>query len=204
MVARDEECKDAQRRWIVGKLVNEAITSDVQALVVESDQEVRVDQEASIADVKNTLAGELRSVGGSSSVSKTVTGGCKCGERCDGQERAGDAEHRVSGCTVTWTVKIAGHVVSRSLSSPPDVRTAYERRRRRSCRKALVQFNELLRLLIRQPEDKGENQNCIGIVLDLVDRSDELVVGTTGRVVKAHCLSRARGAAVTTDFSRDR
>ena len=61
LVARDKECKDAQRRWIV--VVSEAITSDVQAMVVEFDQD------SSITDVKNTLAGELRSVGRSSSVS---------------------------------------------------------------------------------------------------------------------------------------
>ena len=38
LVARDKECEDAQHRWIGSKLVNEVITSDVQALVVESDQ----------------------------------------------------------------------------------------------------------------------------------------------------------------------
>ena len=67
-VARDKECEDAQRRWI--KLVNEVITSDVQALVEDSDQEVKFDQEASIAGMKNSLTGEVRNVGGSSNVSK--------------------------------------------------------------------------------------------------------------------------------------
>ena len=61
--------------------MNEAIASDVQALVVEFDQE------SSITDVKNTLTGELRSVGRSS-------GSWKCCDRCDGEERAGDAKHR--------------------------------------------------------------------------------------------------------------
>ena len=37
LIARDKECEDAQHRWIVGKLVNEVITIDVGALVVESD-----------------------------------------------------------------------------------------------------------------------------------------------------------------------
>ena len=71
LVARDKECEDAQLRWMVGKLVNEVIMSDVQILmVVEPDQEVKFDQEASMDDTKNTLTGELRSVGGSRSVSK--------------------------------------------------------------------------------------------------------------------------------------
>ena len=71
VIARDQECENAQRCVNVGKLVNEMITSNVQVLmVVESDQEVRFDQEASIIDVKNTLTGELRSVGWSSSVSE--------------------------------------------------------------------------------------------------------------------------------------
>ena len=40
--------------------MNETITSVVQALTVaESDREVKFDQETSIADVKNTLMGEL-------------------------------------------------------------------------------------------------------------------------------------------------
>ena len=65
LIARDNECKDAQRSIDVGKLVNEVITSDVQALVVESDQEAKFDQEASIDDMKNTSDG-LRSVGWSS------------------------------------------------------------------------------------------------------------------------------------------
>ena len=95
LVARDKECEDAQHRWIVGKLENEVTTSDVQVLVVKSDQEVKFDQEASIEDMN----GELRSVGGSTSV-KGVTGGCTCCERCDGEEHAGDAELRENDCCV--------------------------------------------------------------------------------------------------------
>ena len=57
--------------------VNETITSYVQALVVvESDQEVKFDQETSITDVKFTRqgksCGELRGVGGSNNVSKEL------------------------------------------------------------------------------------------------------------------------------------
>ena len=71
LIARDKECENAQRSVNVDKLMNETITSNVQALmVVESDHEVKFDQEASIADVKNTLTGKLRSVGGSNSVAK--------------------------------------------------------------------------------------------------------------------------------------
>ena len=52
------ECENAQRSLSVSKLVNEMITSDVQALMaVESDQEVKFDQEASITDVKFTRQG---------------------------------------------------------------------------------------------------------------------------------------------------
>ena len=40
-------------------------------------------------------------------------------------------------------------------------------------------INELVMLA---PKNKGEVQNCIGVVLGLVDRSDEVVVGTIDRV----------------------
>ena len=45
LVAQNKKCEDTQHRWIVGKLLNEVTTSDVQTLVVKSDQE------ASIVDV---------------------------------------------------------------------------------------------------------------------------------------------------------
>ena len=64
LIAREEECENGQRYFNVGKLVNGTITSDVQALMVgKFDQEVKVDQEALLTDVKNTLAGGLRNVG---------------------------------------------------------------------------------------------------------------------------------------------
>ena len=45
--------------------------------------------------------------------------------------------------------------------------------------------------MIEKPKDKGETQNCIGIMSDLVDRSDEVVVGgTTVRVLKARIVCR--------------
>ena len=58
----------------------------------------------------------------------------------------------------TWTVEIVGHVVSRSQSSVSSilgVRTACESRKRRNCRKALVQFNELVILvMIEKPKKR--------------------------------------------------
>ena len=48
---------------------------------------------------------------------------------------------------------------------------------------------------IVKPKDKGEVRNCVGIMLGLVDRSDEVVIGTTERVVKARTAHRQRGDA---------
>ena len=71
VIARDKECKYARRSINDGKLVNEMITINVQALMfVEFYKEVKFDQETSITDVKNTLMGESASAGGSSNVSK--------------------------------------------------------------------------------------------------------------------------------------
>ena len=70
-------CGFSKDQWLnnANKLVNETITNYVQALVVvESDREAKFDQETSITGVKFTRqgksCGELRSVGGSSTVSK--------------------------------------------------------------------------------------------------------------------------------------
>ena len=49
----------------------------------------------------------------------------------------------------------------------------------------LAQLSELVILMtIEKPKDKEEIRNCMDIVLDLVDRSDEVVVGTLGKVTQ--------------------
>ena len=45
-------------------------------------------------------------------------------------------------------------------------------------------------MTFEKPKDKGKIQNCIGIVLDLVDISDEVAVGTTDRVGKVRIVCR--------------
>ena len=80
------------------------------------------------------------------------------------------------------------HVIS-SQSSVSDVKTTCERRKRKSCRKALVKFDEfVMPMTIEKPKDKGK-VDANPIMLDFVDRSDE-VVPTTDRVVKARIVYR--------------
>ena len=64
LVAQNKKCEDTQHRWIVGKLLNEVITSGVQTLAVKSDQE------PSIVDVESSLMGEMRDVEGPTIVSE--------------------------------------------------------------------------------------------------------------------------------------
>ena len=193
-----------------GELLNEMITSNVQVLmVVESDQEVKVDQEASITDVKFTRQGksciELRSVGRSSNVSKespmSVSAANALIEKSAREMQS--TSSMVSGtssdaasASSTWTVEIVEHVVSGFQPSAPHlkrVKTACERRKRKSCRRALVKFGKLVVLMtIEKPMDKGKVRGKVDastIMLDFVDRSDE-VVPTTGRVVKARIVHR--------------
>ena len=54
VITHPVSCKGTQHRWIFGMLVNDVITSGVQTLVVESDQEVSI-----------SLVRELRVVEGS-------------------------------------------------------------------------------------------------------------------------------------------
>ena len=60
-----------------------------------------------------------------------------------------------------------------------------------SYRRALVPFGELVMFMpMVKPKDTGETRNRVGIMLGLVDRSDEVVIGTTERVVKARTVHR--------------
>ena len=88
-------------------------------------------------------------------------------------------------------LEIVGRVVSRSRSGVSNERTARERRKQKSCRKAPVPLNELVMFVtVEKPQDKDEVQNCIGIVLGFVDDSDEVVVVTIDRVVEVHIVCR--------------
>ena len=98
---------------------------------------------------------------------------------------------------LTWAVEFSGQVVSRFQRSVSDGKTAYERQKLKSCRKALFPFGELVMFMpMETPKHKGEFRNCVGIMLGLVDRSDEVVIGTTEQLVKAsYCTSHACRAA---------
>ena len=122
-------------------------------MVVESDQKAKFDQETSITGVKNTLTGELRSVGGSSNVSKESPMSASTAnaliEKSVREMQStssmvyGTMSNPVSASS-TLTVEIMGHVVIRSQSRVSDVKTACERRKRKSCHIALVKFDELV------------------------------------------------------------
>ena len=82
-------------------------------------------------------------------------------------------------------------MVGKYQSGAADKRTACERRKRKSCRKVLVKFDELVMLMtIGKHKDMGKVDDANTIMLDLVDRSDEVVVGTTHRVVEARVVYR--------------
>ena len=153
----------------------------------------KFDQEVSIVDVKSSLMGDLQSVGGSTSVpGEPLVSASATNAVMETSVREMQSTVRtivayiewVYGNTFdpgsaisTWTVKIVGHVVSRSQLSVPDVRTACERRKRKSRRKALVQFNELVMLMtMEKPKDKGDVEKCTDPTRYLVDLTKSLVV----------------------------
>ena len=175
--------------------------SGVQTLVVKSDQE------ASIVDVKNSLMRELRGVEGLTVMPEESPIGASAANaviersvwEMQSTTRAlvADAEwvhgtvFEPGSAFFTWAVEFSGQVVSRFQRSVSDGKTAYERQKLKSCRKALVPFGELVMFMpMEKPKDKGEVRNCVGIMLGLVDRSDEVVIGTTERMVKARMAHR--------------
>ena len=174
----------------------------VQTLVRKSEQE------ASIVDVKNALMRALCGVEGLTVMPEESPVGASAANaviersvwEMQSTTRALVAYAEWVHGTVcepgsailTWAVEFSGQVVSRFQRSVSDGKTAYERRKLKSYRKAFVPFGELVMFMpMEKPKDKGEVRNCVGIMLGLVDRSDDVVIGTTERVVKArtvHCM----------------
>ena len=63
---------------------------------------------------------------------------------------------------LTWDVEFSEQVVSRFHRSVSDGKTAYERRKLKSYRKALVPFGELVMIVpMEKPIDMGEVRNCV-------------------------------------------
>ena len=128
----------------------------VQTLVAKSDQEM------SIVDAKNSL---MRSAH-----ARRVTSGCHC---CEREGRVGDAcaewvHNKLGSAILALAVEFSGQVVSRFQRSVSDGKTAYERRKQKSCRKALVPFGELVMFVPME----NEIWNPVGIMLGLVPWHD--------------------------------
>ena len=175
-------------------------------------QEVKFDQEASITDVKFTRqgksCGELRSVGRLNNVSKVSLMSASTANALIEKsvremqstvrtiaaytEWVYGATFELGSASSTWTAEIVGHAVSGSqscVSRPKHVKTTCGRRKPKSCCKALVKFGDVVMLMtIEKPRHQPHVST---IMLNLVDRSDE-VVPTTYRVVQSsYCASRA-------------
>ena len=166
LVTHPVPCKGTQHRSLVGELVNDVIMSGVQTLVIESDQEV------SIMDVKNALTRKFRSIEGFKVMPEALRGlslHTLSGFRTRCLNLAARSRHGLRSLLDKWL----------ALWSVSDGRTAYERRKQKNYRKPLIPSSELVIFMPNEkPKDNGEVQNRVGIMLGLVDRSDEVVMGT--------------------------
>ena len=115
---------------------------------------------------------------------KESPSGCHC---CEREERVGDAyaewgHNKLGSAILALAVEFSGQVVSRFQRSVSDGKTAYERRKHKSCRKALVPFGELVMFVPMENEIWNRVASCWASF-----------VGTTERVVKARIVHRMLG-----------
>ena len=72
----------------------------------------------------------------------------------------------VAYAELVHSTTFSGQVVSRFQRSVSHGKTAYERRKQKHNRKAMVPFGELVMFMpMEKPKDKGEIRNCVGIML---------------------------------------
>ena len=189
--------------------------SGVRTLVVKSDQEV------SIVNVKNSLMRELRGVEGITVMpEESPVGGSAANAVIERRVWEMKSTTRVIVACAEWVhntvfepssavlacaVEFSGQVVSRIHRSVSDGKTACERRKQKSYRKALVPFVEpVMFMVVEKPRDKGEARNRVGITWGLVDRSDEVVIGTSGQgsCCSSHACRAARRCRVREEHQR--
>ena len=204
LVTRPVPVKGARHPWVVNKLVQDVVMSGVTQIVIKSDQE------PAILDLKNAVMKELKKINvegpievqpeesavGSSSSNAVIE---RSVWEMQSTTRALIAYAEwVNNCTfetgdviLSWAVEYSGQIVSRFQRHSNDGKTSYELRKMKSYRKAVVPFGELVMFMpAEKPKDKGEQRNMTGVMLGLVDRSDEIIVGTKERTVKARTVHR--------------
>ena len=90
-----------------------------------------------------------------------------------------------------WAVEYSAQMYNRNQRGP-DGHTPYYRRRKREYKRQLPSWSEKVMYQISKEKKKStaEQKYAEGIFLALVDRSDEVLVGTPGGVVKTRCIRR--------------
>ena len=192
-------CNGTQHRWIVWKACERREHERC------ANPGGKSDQEASIVDVKNSLMRELRCVEGLTVMPEESQVGASAATAVTERSvwEVQSTTRAVVACAewvhstvfepcsaiLAWAVEFSGQVVSKCQRSVSDGKTAYEHRMQKSYRKALVPFVELV-MFTPMEKLKGEVGNPVGIMLGFVGRSDEVVIGTTERVVKARTVHR--------------
>ena len=105
---------------------------------------------------------------------------------------------------LAWAVEHAGQVVGWFQRSVSDGKTACERRKQKSYRKALIPFGELVMFMpIEKPKDKGEGRYRVGIMLGVVDSLTKLSLERQSEWSKlALCTACRQGSGVMPDTRR--
>ena len=159
--------------------------SGVQTMVIKPDQE------ASSLGVESALVRELRHIEGfevmpeESQVGASAANAVVVRSVWDMQSTARSLMAYAEGVQNTtfepgsailaWAVEYAAQVVSRFQRSVSDGKTACERRKQKSYRKALIPFGKLVMFMpIEKPKDKGEVRYRVDIMLGVVDSLTKL------------------------------
>ena len=175
-------CKGAQHRRFVGKLVSNVLMSGVQTLAVKSDQEV------SIADVKHSLMIELRGVEGLKVMPEESPVGPRAAtaviERSVWEMQS---TTRALVAHAGWVHETTLELGSVMLTGSGVLGTGGQQ-----VKEKLFGWEDSRRTpeADKQPQSAGSllrsgdvyadgERNCVGTLLGQVDRSDEVVVGTT-------------------------
>ena len=105
----------------------------------------------------------------------------------------------LGNAVLAWAVEFSGQVVTKFQRSVSDGKTAHDRKKQKKQPQSAGSVRRTGDVHAdgeEKPKDKGEVRNRVGIMFGLAGRSDEVVVGTTERVVKArHMPIGQRGGA---------
>ena len=195
--------KGSSHKWLVKAVAQDLVLAGYSSMIVKHDQEasLRSLMDAAVKEVRTgaklelTVVPEESPVGMSKSNShvERIVWEYQCCIRVlkHSAEELHDVKLPPDHMLLLFAAEFTPQLISRFAVAADDGKTAYERRKGKQYKRALPQFSEIVMFHVGgKITHKMDSREMSGCFLCLVEKSDEVLVGTPEGVLRARSVRR--------------